>query len=239
MRASTRGRTRPSRSPPRPRARRSPAVRPSAERRRVQGRCFPSWAWLRSCHHTSRTRSVATESERRRPTLLSRGRVAIRGVLAWKGTHAGLFLLLVGGGVGLPLPEDLTLLAAGVLAHQHVLRLRDVIAIGFAGVVCADCVLYLAGRRSAFCSPVGPSSSRATSVGCSTGSCCSACWPSRSTWGCARGSAAPASAARGRSPAIPRAAGGTLASENATSEPRTRLCNRSVTLPASSGGSPA
>src|SRR5205809_17929 len=124
MRASTRGRTRPSRSPPRPRARRSPAVRPSAERRRVQGRCFPSWAWLRSCHHTSRTRSVATESERRRPTLLSRGRVAIRGVLAWKGTHAGLFLLLVGGGVGLPLPEDLTLLAAGVLAHQHVLRLR-------------------------------------------------------------------------------------------------------------------
>src|SRR5437763_1175389 len=46
MRASTRGRTRPSRSPPRPRARRSPAVRPSAERRRVQGRCFPSWAWL-------------------------------------------------------------------------------------------------------------------------------------------------------------------------------------------------
>src|SRR3989442_1730554 len=134
MRASTRGRTRPSRSPPRPRARRSPAVRPSAERRRVQGRCFPSWAWLRSCHHTSRTRSVATESERR-PTLLSRGRVAIKGVLAWKGTHAGLFLLLVGGGVGLPLPEDLTLLAAGVLAHQHVLRLRDVIAIGFAGVV--------------------------------------------------------------------------------------------------------
>ena len=67
--------------------------------------------------------------------MLSRGRVAIKGVLVWKGTHAGLFLLLVGGGVGLPLPEDLTLLAAGVLAHQHVLRLRDVIAIGFAGVV--------------------------------------------------------------------------------------------------------
>ena len=79
--------------------------------------------------------------------MLSRGRVAIRGVLAWKGTHAGLFLLLVGGGVGLPLPEDLTLLAAGVLAHQHVLRLRDVIAIGFAGVVCADWIIYLAGRR--------------------------------------------------------------------------------------------
>src|SRR5439155_1355008 len=62
-------------------------------------------------------------------------------------TLTGLFLLLVGGGVGLPLPEDLTLLAAGVLAHQHVLRLRGVIAVGFAGVVCADWIIYLAGRR--------------------------------------------------------------------------------------------
>ena len=94
----------------------------------------------------SRTRSGATGSERR-PTLLSGGCVAIRGVLAWKATHVGLFLLLVGGGLGLPLPEDLTLLAAGVLAHQHVLRLRDVIAVGFAGVVCADWIIYLAGRR--------------------------------------------------------------------------------------------
>ena len=75
------------------------------------------------------------------------GRVGIRGVLIWQATLTGLFLLLVGGGLGLPLPEDLTLLAAGVLAHQHVLRLRDVIAVGFAGVVCADWIIYLAGRR--------------------------------------------------------------------------------------------
>lgn len=53
----------------------------------------------------------------------------------------------MGGGVGLPLPEDLTLLAAGVLAHQHVFRLRDVIAVGFAAVVGADWIIYLAGRR--------------------------------------------------------------------------------------------
>jgi membrane protein DedA with SNARE-associated domain len=59
----------------------------------------------------------------------------------------GLFLILVGGGVGLPVPEDLTLLGAGVLAHRRILRLRDVIAVGFAGVVTADWIIYLAGRR--------------------------------------------------------------------------------------------
>ncbi len=56
-------------------------------------------------------------------------------------------MILIGGGLGLPFPEDLTLLAAGVLAHQHLLRLRDVIAVGLLGVSAADWVIYLAGRR--------------------------------------------------------------------------------------------
>jgi len=79
--------------------------------------------------------------------LLRAGRVGIRGVLTWQGTLTGLFLLLVSGGLGLPIPEDLTLLAAGVLANRRLLRLRDVIAVGFAAVVCADWIIYLAGRR--------------------------------------------------------------------------------------------
>lgn len=74
-------------------------------------------------------------------------RPAIDCLLAWRASLIGLFVVLVGGGIGLPLPEDVTLLAAGVLAHQHVFRLRDVIAIGFAAVVCADWMIYLAGRR--------------------------------------------------------------------------------------------
>ena len=79
--------------------------------------------------------------------MLRAGRVGIRGVLTWRGTLTGLFLLLVSGGLGLPVPEDLTLLAAGVLAHRRLLRLRDVIAVGFAAVVCADWIIYLTGRR--------------------------------------------------------------------------------------------
>ncbi len=75
------------------------------------------------------------------------GHVVIRGGLTWQLTLTGLFLLLLGGGLGVPLPEDLTLLGAGVLAHQRVLRLRDVIAVGFVAVVCADWIIYAAGRR--------------------------------------------------------------------------------------------
>ena len=75
-----------------------------------------------------------------------RRRAAIRGRLV-SARLLGLFLLLLGGGLGLPIPEDLTLLGAGVLANRHILRLRDVIAVGFGGVVAADWIIYLAGRR--------------------------------------------------------------------------------------------
>ncbi|HLK12766.1 MAG TPA: DedA family protein [Candidatus Binatia bacterium] len=62
-------------------------------------------------------------------------------------TLLGLLLLLVGGGVGLPFPEDVTLIGAGVLAQQGVLRLPAVIAVGLAGVAIADWLIYLVGRR--------------------------------------------------------------------------------------------
>ena len=69
------------------------------------------------------------------------------GRLTWHATLLGLFLLLVAGGIGFPLPEDLTLLGGGLLAHERVLRLRDVMAIGFLGVVVPDWIIYLVGRR--------------------------------------------------------------------------------------------
>ncbi len=68
-------------------------------------------------------------------------------MLTGRASLFGVFVVLVGGGVGLPLPEDLTLLAAGALARQHVFRLRDVIAVGFVAVVAADWIIYLTGRR--------------------------------------------------------------------------------------------
>ena len=63
------------------------------------------------------------------------------------GTLAGFFLILLGGGVGLPIPEDLTLVAGGVLAHHRTLHLRDVIVAGLVAVATADWIIYLTGRR--------------------------------------------------------------------------------------------
>jgi membrane protein DedA with SNARE-associated domain len=65
----------------------------------------------------------------------------------WHAKLLGLFLVLVGGGVGLPFPEDLTLIGAGVLVEQRVFHLREVIVVGLAGVAVADWTLYLFGRR--------------------------------------------------------------------------------------------
>ena len=67
--------------------------------------------------------------------------------MAWHATLFGVFLLLVGGGLGLPFPEDLTLIGAGVLADRHIVRLRDAVAVGVLGVVAADWLIYLVGRR--------------------------------------------------------------------------------------------
>lgn len=59
----------------------------------------------------------------------------------------GLFALLVAGGVGFPVPEDLTLIGAGALVEQRMLPLAGVLVTGFLAIVTADWLLYLAGRR--------------------------------------------------------------------------------------------
>jgi membrane protein DedA with SNARE-associated domain len=73
-------------------------------------------------------------------------RMRSRNSLTWHATIILLFVVLVAGGVGLPLPEDLTLLGAGALAQPGLVRLTDVVLAGFAGVVTADWILYGIGR---------------------------------------------------------------------------------------------
>jgi membrane protein DedA with SNARE-associated domain len=60
---------------------------------------------------------------------------------------AGLLALLVGGGVGFPVPEDVTLVGAGVLARTGTIAWWQAVAVGVAGVCTADWMIYLAGRR--------------------------------------------------------------------------------------------
>jgi membrane protein DedA with SNARE-associated domain len=62
-------------------------------------------------------------------------------------TYAGLFAVLFLAGLGLPVPEEVPILAAGVLAHQAVVRWWIALPVCVAGVLAGDVVLYGVGRR--------------------------------------------------------------------------------------------
>jgi membrane protein DedA with SNARE-associated domain len=62
-------------------------------------------------------------------------------------TTFGLFAALVLAGLGAPIPEDLVLITAGVLAHQGVLDLECMIPLLYVGVLTGDIIVYSFGRR--------------------------------------------------------------------------------------------
>lgn len=63
--------------------------------------------------------------------------------------YLGVFLALIAAGFGLPIPEELPVITAGVLVgHEDTaLRWYYMLAVCIAGVVIGDCVLYLIGRK--------------------------------------------------------------------------------------------
>ncbi len=66
--------------------------------------------------------------------------------LIFRFTYPAILLLLVGGGAGLPVPEELVVLTAGVLAGQGRV---EVLAAGltcYVGVLAGDLLLYSIGR---------------------------------------------------------------------------------------------
>jgi membrane protein DedA with SNARE-associated domain len=64
------------------------------------------------------------------------------------GSYLAIVLLLVLTGAGLPLPEELVIVAAGVLSSPSVGRLDPVPAVSacLAGILIGDCVVYGIGR---------------------------------------------------------------------------------------------
>jgi membrane protein DedA with SNARE-associated domain len=62
-------------------------------------------------------------------------------------TYAGIFLALFLGGIGVPLPEEVPVLTAGVLAHEQVVRWWLALPLCVLGVLSGDVVLYWAGRH--------------------------------------------------------------------------------------------
>ncbi len=61
--------------------------------------------------------------------------------------YAGLFLVLVLGGVGLPFPEDAALMLCGVLISAGVIEAAYAIPTVYTGMLIGDFLLYLAGRK--------------------------------------------------------------------------------------------
>ena len=70
----------------------------------------------------------------------------IQGLLERFG-YAAIFTLLVGGGVGVPVPEELVQLTAGFLAHEQYVRLVPTIAACWVGIVAGDFLFYSVARR--------------------------------------------------------------------------------------------
>lgn len=61
--------------------------------------------------------------------------------------YATVFAVLVACGLGVPLPEDISLILGGFMAHQGAARLPIMMAVGFVGILIGDSLIYLAGRR--------------------------------------------------------------------------------------------
>jgi membrane protein DedA with SNARE-associated domain len=61
-------------------------------------------------------------------------------------TYVALLALLVAGGVGVPVPEELVQLTAGYLARRGILSLLPAIGVAWMGIVAGDFLLFRLGR---------------------------------------------------------------------------------------------
>jgi membrane protein DedA with SNARE-associated domain len=70
----------------------------------------------------------------------------VAGTTGWV-AYAMIFGILLACGLGVPLPEDISLILGGYLAYQGNAQLSGMMAVGFFGILVGDSLIYLAGRR--------------------------------------------------------------------------------------------
>lgn len=58
-----------------------------------------------------------------------------------------IFVALLACGLGLPLPEDITLFAAGLLAYYESANVHIMVALSLVGVLLGDCTVFFLGHR--------------------------------------------------------------------------------------------
>ena len=62
-------------------------------------------------------------------------------------TYLGILVALLLGSVGVPIPEEMPIVAAGILSHEGLARWWLALPVCVVGVLAGDVVLYWAGRR--------------------------------------------------------------------------------------------
>ena len=62
--------------------------------------------------------------------------------------YVAIFAVLLGAGLGVPIPEDVPLLAGGWLAYHGALNVWVVLAVSMVGVATGDSLIFLAGRKA-------------------------------------------------------------------------------------------
>lgn len=62
-------------------------------------------------------------------------------------TYVGLLLILFLCGLGIPIPEDISLVIGGYLAYQGLTHYTQTVFVGIVGVMVGDLTLYSIGRR--------------------------------------------------------------------------------------------
>ena len=62
-------------------------------------------------------------------------------------TYAGILAALLLGSLGVPIPEEMPIVAAGVLSHEGLARWWLALPVCIVGVLSGDLVLYWTGRR--------------------------------------------------------------------------------------------
>jgi len=61
--------------------------------------------------------------------------------------YATVFLILLACGLGVPLPEDISLILGGFLAHKGAANLPIMMVVGFVGILAGDSLIFYFGRR--------------------------------------------------------------------------------------------
>jgi membrane protein DedA with SNARE-associated domain len=62
-------------------------------------------------------------------------------------SYAGVLLVLLLGSIGLPVPEEVPIVTAGILSHEQVMRWWLALPTCIVGVLSGDLLLYAAGRH--------------------------------------------------------------------------------------------